>query len=398
MDPIWNSAPCGVVFFNDDGTVIDANATLLRWLHIPSEERLSKFTDILTIAGQIFYQTHFFPLLKLHGKAEEIFFPLRARTGDTVPMLAYAVRRDGVTQCVLVPVRERQKYEQEILAAKKAAEDAVRNNHELTASKAYLKRQAQELERRARKSEQSNRELLQVSNILFHDLREPIRKIETFSDLIRSQDQISEDTRRAVTTIETACQRMQQLLRALQGFVSVETVNEPVETIDLNAAVCEAYQKIRAKYPDVAADFAAEPLPSIEGFASQITLLFANLFDNAFKFRRPEIRLNIAVSGTLVEENSFQSTSDRYRYVPCAQISISDNGRGIAKDYRRSVFELLKKLDPANPNPGCGLAICKKVVENHYGTISIHPMAPHGTTFKILLPVRFDDVPHKKME
>jgi sigma-B regulation protein RsbU (phosphoserine phosphatase) len=291
---------------------------------------------------------------------------------------------------VLVPVYERQKYEQEILAAKRAAEDAVRNNHELVNAKKLVEQQADELERRIRKSEQINRELVQVTDILFHDLREPIRKIETFSELLEPAGQSNNDTPRAIATIQSACRRMQQLLGALQQFVSVENQNEPVELVDLNIVAHQAYSNVSRCYAEVEAQFVVESLPSIEGHARLLSLLFTNLFDNAFKFRDLESKLKIKVTGTVTEENRFQAITGRYRYVSYVQITVSDNGKGIAEQYRNSVFDLLKKLDPANPAPGCGLAICKKIVENHYGAISVYPIAKHGTAFKILLPMQYD--------
>ncbi|HEY0433711.1 MAG TPA: ATP-binding protein [Chitinophagaceae bacterium] len=380
-----------MVVFNDEGEVLQLNATLLRLLRIsPTEIPPAKFSDLLTVAGKIFYQTHFYPLLRLHGKAEEIFMTLRARTGETVPALAYAVRTENRTQCILVPVHERQKYEEEILFAKKTAEEALQNNQELIEAKNQLQKQAEELERRIRKSEQSNREMLQVSNILFHDLREPVRKIDTFSNLIRSQPILSDEVQFAVSRIEAASSRMRQLLNALQQFVSVEVGDESLARVDLNVTVQEAYSTVSRKYGEVPARLIVEPLPCIKGYPNQLSVLFLQLIDNAFKFRKPETELTIQITGTVVDENRFQAMPGPFRYVEFAQIFLADNGKGISQEYRASVFELLKKIDPRNPNAACGLAICKKIVENHFGSISVYPMAKHGTTFKILLPLKLE--------
>jgi anti-anti-sigma regulatory factor len=131
MDELLNTAPCGFLAFADDGTILAANATLLGWLGRGLEELAGRhFENILPPGGRIFYQTHFFPLLRLHGRAEEIYLSLRDARGEDVPVLVNAARRerDGshANDCVFVPMRQRRRFEDEILAAKREAEEANR--------------------------------------------------------------------------------------------------------------------------------------------------------------------------------------------------------------------------------------------------------------------------------
>ncbi|HEV2761380.1 MAG TPA: STAS domain-containing protein [Pyrinomonadaceae bacterium] len=131
MDEPLNTAPCGFLAFADDGRVLTVNATLLRWLGRERAELSGRHVETLfPPGGRIFYQTHFFPLLKLHGRAEEIYLSLRSAGGEDVPVLVNAARaeRDGaaVNECVFVPMRQRRRFEDEILAAKREAEEAVR--------------------------------------------------------------------------------------------------------------------------------------------------------------------------------------------------------------------------------------------------------------------------------
>jgi anti-anti-sigma regulatory factor len=131
MDEPLNTAPCGFLVFADDGTILAANATLAGWLGRADGglDRLH-FESILPPGGRIFYQSYLFPLLKLHGRAEEIYLSLRAEGGGDVPVLANVARRrrDGasVNDCVFVPMRQRRRFEDEILAAKREAEEANR--------------------------------------------------------------------------------------------------------------------------------------------------------------------------------------------------------------------------------------------------------------------------------
>src|SRR5215212_9421203 len=105
MDELLNKAPCGFLALDDDGRVLAVNATLLGWLGYEETGLAGRhFETLLPAGGRIFYQTHFFPLLKLHGRAEEVYLSLRARAGGDVPVLANATRghRDGaaVNDCV----------------------------------------------------------------------------------------------------------------------------------------------------------------------------------------------------------------------------------------------------------------------------------------------------------
>lgn len=136
MDDLLNTAPCGFLAFSDDGTIKAVNATLLRLLGHDADELSARHLEsILPVASRIFYQTHFFPLLKLHGKAEEVYFSLRSRSGEEIPVLVNAVRREReavvVNDCIIIPMRQRRRYEDEILEAKREAEEANRVKDEL---------------------------------------------------------------------------------------------------------------------------------------------------------------------------------------------------------------------------------------------------------------------------
>jgi signal transduction histidine kinase/ActR/RegA family two-component response regulator len=129
IDELLNFAPCGFLSFTDDGLIVAVNFTLSELLAYPPDYLSGKIIDsILPIASRIFYQTHFFPLLKLHGKLEEIYFSIRSKQGSDIPMLINAARRKQgesfVNNCIFIPIRQRIQFEDEILKAKKAAETA----------------------------------------------------------------------------------------------------------------------------------------------------------------------------------------------------------------------------------------------------------------------------------
>jgi sigma-B regulation protein RsbU (phosphoserine phosphatase) len=112
MDDLLNTAPCGFLSFTDDSKIAAVNATLLDSLGYELDELQGRHVEtFLPVASRIFYQTHFFPLLKLHGRVEEVYLSLRAKNGTEMPVLANATRRerDGliVYDCILMQMRQR---------------------------------------------------------------------------------------------------------------------------------------------------------------------------------------------------------------------------------------------------------------------------------------------------
>jgi sigma-B regulation protein RsbU (phosphoserine phosphatase) len=117
-------------------------------------------------------------------------------------------------------------------------------------------------------------------------------------------------------------------------------------------------------------------------------MLFSQLIDNSAKFRRPDSALTIHIRHNLLQKNSFRASKDKYRYIDFVKIIFEDNGAGFDTAYKSSLFQLLKKLDLNSPGLGIGLAICKKIVENHYGSIEAESKIGQGSTFIIFLPLR----------
>lgn len=130
IDELINIAPCGFLSFTDDGTITTVNATMSKLLEYePHQLEGVSIASILTVASRVFYQTHFFPLLKLRKKVEEIYLSLRSQHGNDVPMLVNAVRQERancfVNDCIFVPIHQRIQYEDELLKAKRTAEAAT---------------------------------------------------------------------------------------------------------------------------------------------------------------------------------------------------------------------------------------------------------------------------------
>ncbi|MFP7232805.1 SpoIIE family protein phosphatase [Bacillus subtilis] len=154
MDKQLNNAPCGFLTLSEEGSIIAVNRTLLNILKYDQEQVIGQHMDtILTVSAQLFYQLYFVPLLKLEKHIEEMYISLKTRDGEDIPVLVNAVvradRGDSITECVLIPMRKRNEYENELLMAKNAAQEALhakqKANAELEIALETLKAKQEEL-------------------------------------------------------------------------------------------------------------------------------------------------------------------------------------------------------------------------------------------------------------
>jgi sigma-B regulation protein RsbU (phosphoserine phosphatase) len=392
MDKLLDIAPCGYVAFKDDGTIVYANQTLLRWIGYKQDEFLGKNIEIIfTIASRIFYQTHFFPLLKLASTADEVFLSLRSKEKQDIPVLTNAVRRDQhgqfETHCVLIPVPQRGKYEDELRQTKKDAEKALSENLELKKLKASLETQAEELEKQNQKITVASENLLAFSKIISHDLQEPLRKIQIFTDMIErnDRDKLSADSVTAIQKIYDAARKLQKLKDGLQEYVYVDK-DRRYKSIDLGVPLQNAIARVAKERNDSDYTITLDKLPTIQGFETQLELLFFHLVDNSFKFRDKNRKLQIRVAGVELEENIYKISKSKYKFTQHIRLAYSDNGIGFSTEYKTYVLELLKKINPMTEGLGLGLSLIKKIVDNHSGSLQVDSTEGQGSEFIIVLP------------
>lgn len=386
--------PCACLVFGDEGTIEFVNAFLCEALGYESAELIGQKLDrIFTFSSRLFYQTHFFPLLRLNGKVSEIFFMLRSKVGESVPVMINAIRdaksEKPINLCIFITVRERQKYESEILDSKKSLQKALENNEQLKGLQTELEEHRQNLDRQIAVLIQRNQEYVQLNKVLSHDLQEPIRKIAIYLDMVLSAEKASEDPNLHAyfLKIQSSVARLRALTQSLQEFVSVEANKEPLTTIELEYIIAQA--KVDSIQVTGFADFelkVGEILP-IEVRPIQMKLLFTELIKNAIQNRRAHIPLCVTIGSATVEENSYQFSKDKYRYIDYLRVEITDNGKGFDNQYGTYVMGFFNKLDSESEGMGMGLALCKKIVSNHYGTMSINSREDTGSTIIITLPV-----------
>ncbi|HTE33215.1 MAG TPA: PAS domain-containing sensor histidine kinase [Chryseolinea sp.] len=395
MESLLDFAPCGYISFREDGRIVQVNTTLSGWLGYAKEELEGKSIEtIFNLATRIFYNTHLFPLIRMHSKAEEIFISLYTKHKKDIPVITNAERRTETGQalihCVFLTVYQRRKYEDEILKARRDAENALNENRHLQELRNSLESQTLELDKQYQRQLTINQDLLQFSKIISHDLQEPLRKIQLFSDVLSGDELIMSTPKRksGVDKINKAAERLRKLISGLQQYVTVDS-ERTYKEVDLNTVVQNAKSKVIGQRAADALEIVCENLPTIQGYETQLELLFFHLIDNSFQFQDPSRKLLIKISVVEFDENLYKVSKDRYKFSEHLKLSFADNGIGFENAHRHYVFELLKKINPATQGLGIGLSLIKKIVENHSGTLNVESAPGLGTTFTMVLPVRF---------
>ena len=391
MSDLLNNAPSGIFSFSDDGILAEVNDTFCSIVRYTKHELIGKkIEELFTISTRIFYQTHFFPLLKMQGFAEEIFILIKTGDREEVPLLLNAKRITGtapINVCSCMTLKNRRKYEDEILEAKKAAERAVNENTELIRIKKELQDNVEILDRRLANLQQRNEELRQFGHIVSHDLQEPIRKVSVFADMLREHINDAGGIE-LLQKLVRSYQKMRKMVLGLQQFVWLEEGENKFSDVDLNDVVQNVRRVIGEENTALHFDFEASSLPVIQGDKEQIKLMFYHLFDNAKNFRSPERRLQIQIDSSIIQHNKFNSIKDKYRYIDFVKINFIDNGIGFEQDQSNHIFQLFKKSNLVSVGLGLGLAFCKKIVDNHYGSIKATSKLGQGSVFTIMLPLK----------
>lgn len=390
---LLDTAPCGFISFQADKQIVYVNKTICDWLGYSGELVGRSIEEVFTYPTRIFFNTHFFPLLKLQDYVNEIFMQLSHKNKTSIPVLVNAKKRNGndpiIYDCVFITVYERKKYEDEILNAKRVAQDALTSNSELIKLKESIEAHARELERKVQYQVGIHDNLVQFNKIISHDLQEPLRKIQVFADLI-SKDADTKFTNKSQTAlfrIMAAADRLRMLTSGLQEFVSVDD-DKVLSAVDLNTVVENAKAKASEARRYSNFIFNSDKLPVIEGYLKQLELMFFHLFDNSLQFRDTLRQLKIDISAVVLHENVYRIYKERYKFTEHVKVEYSDNGIGFDNEYKKYVFGMLQKMEPATSGLGIGLALVKRVVENHSGLIETSSVKNHGTKHIIILPLR----------
>ena len=388
-DIFFNTSPAGYFSFYDNGCIYVINQTACDALGYEKVElEGSQVESIFTIPTKIFYQTHFFPMVKMHGHAEEIFITLLTKKGEFLPVLLNAKRihqkENSFTACSFIVVPNRKKFEDELVAARKQAENALQENSELLQAKAALQTRAEQLDDQMHIVNERNNELKQLNHVITHNLKEPLRKMLLFVDRLQLF-QLPEETSHSMEKLARASAQMKNIVKGLQQYVWLDDVDLKFKKVDLNQLIETACSKIREEAGENVLDIKTGTLPHIEADEEQLSILFYHILSNAVKFKNGD-KAFVTIKSTVIKKNRFRTVSNKYQYEDFLKIEISDKGIGFDPGSGESAFELFRKLH-ISEGTGLGLALCKKIAGNHSGYINISSLINKGTIVEILLPV-----------
>ncbi|MBO0952780.1 PAS domain-containing protein [Fibrella sp. HMF5405] len=264
-----------------------------------------------------------------------------------------------------------------------------------------LKHQHKALEMANTELRRSNENLQQFAYVASHDLQEPLRKIQSFGDLLANNYAVllDENGRDMIRRMQLAAQRMSNLIADLLSYSRVSTQRSPFELVSLTRLMSSVIDDLDIAVHESGVVCEFSNLPTVMGDRTQLNQLFRNLLFNAILYRRPNVPPVVKISARKVAaadlpesilKTELSLTTDQSANIPFFyEISITDNGIGFDEKYLDRIFQVFQRLHSktAYPGTGVGLAICRKVIENHRGAITATSKPGEGATFSVYLPV-----------
>ena len=239
------------------------------------------------------------------------------------------------------------------------------------------------------KLEEMNKELQSFAYISSHDLQEPLRKIQMFSEVLmeKEYDKLSSSGKTKFEKIQSAAYRMQSFINDLLSYSRTDTEKRVFETIDLKNLVDDVINDLGEELSKKGGTITLKNSIEIEVVKFQFRQLMYNLLSNSIKYSRSDVAPVVTVETEIITnaKSIDENLLNNKEYV---QITITDNGIGFEEQFSKKIFEVFQRLHSKQEyvGTGIGLAIVKKIVQNHLGSISAEGIPGEGSVFKILVP------------
>jgi signal transduction histidine kinase len=249
----------------------------------------------------------------------------------------------------------------------------------------------EELQAKVIDLKRSHNELQEIAYAASHDLQEPLRKIQVFSNMMLYQknDNLTSENKETLRRISSSANRMQLLITDLRNLTSLTNTEEAKTTTDMNRMLQYLLIDIDERVRERAATITVQQLPVINGYDNQLKILFSALLDNALKFVRDGVAPIITVSCERMNGHELSDINPNLLHKRFYRISFSDNGIGFDNKFISKIFMIFQRLHNQQSDyegKGIGLAVCQRIMANHEGYIIAHGEPGMGATFKLFFP------------
>ncbi|MCC9138359.1 ATP-binding protein [Pontibacter silvestris] len=361
-EDLYENAPCGYLSTLPNGTIVKVNKTLLRWLGYEAGELVhqKKFQDLLPVGGKLYYETHYGPLLQMQGSVSEINFDLKGKQGQRLPVLINTTQIKGddgkplLNRTMVFNITDRKKYEQELLRAKKEAEEAARVKAEFLST-------------------------------VSHEIRTPLNAIVSIANLLQETDH-TKDHKEYFRTLKLSADNLFHLINDILDYSKIEAGR--VELVERSMNLREQVYSllygvsITAEEKGLAMKVDLDDrLPDqVLGDPVKIGQILTNLLGNAVKFTdEGSVSLKLQVQELTDEEVS-------------VNFQVEDTGMGIPQDKLEKVFEEFTQasydINLKYGGTGLGLAISQKLLALYGSRLSVRSEEGRGTEFSFNLRLK----------
>jgi phosphoserine phosphatase RsbU/P len=378
LEALYEHAACGLMLADGGGVIQRINQTLCRWLGLVATEVVGqrRLQDLLTMGGQLFYQTHLAPLLLIQGSVSEVKLDVKHADGHTLPMVMNAAVRhfDGqrFLDLALFVAKDRNQYEIELLAARQRAEALL--EQEKSATESLAKAQQQLDQQRALAEDRATVAELMIG-IVSHDLRSPLGVIRMGAHLL-SRGELSSTQIRALERIASATARAERMIADLLDLTQVRLgsgLKVKLAPLDLHAVVGDVVEDLRLRFAGREITHVRQGEGACEGSVDRLAQVVGNLVANAISYGSPGRAVTVV-----------SSTGD----AGC-EISVHNHGEPIDPELLPVVFQPMRrgdKMADASHGVGLGLFIVQAVARAHGGTAFATSTAHEGTRFTVRWP------------
>jgi PAS domain S-box-containing protein len=292
-------------------------------------------------------------------------------------------REGGYYENHYIPLKDAENRVSGVLNIKHDVAHRVKAENELKALNKSLARKNKELK-------QKNAEIISFSHITSHDLKEPLRKIYLFIEMLMSKEieNLTDDGKKYFRKIQASVQRMGLLTDDILAYSQVLTEEQNLSNVDLSNTLLFVKDVLNEYISSSGAIIESESLPVIQGYRNLLSQLFQNIIHNAIKFQKTGNKPVIRIGAENVPGSSIKhiDASPDAEYL---KISFADNGIGFDERYSDKIFQMFQRLHTSDNfgGTGIGLAVCKKIAELHQGFMTAESTPGKGSHFHLFLPV-----------